>query len=471
MDGSKVFDKIEKFCSGDLFIVAAAAVVFIGWVTGLWVIFLCLLALLCTAPLFFTSSNRSLLVFFMQFTFIISHNSHDLASYWWLLLLLIPLFGGLIFQGVRFRKEYRWDILRPSKFKGQHFFLLLLMIPFALGGIVRGHEKPLVIFLAFLIIFMVGAAYTYYMVSNYGREDKAEMPSFVLKNLVAVGIIISLQMIVYYLKLGSVEAIVDAIAKKRHALGWGGPNNIGTIYTLAIPATLYFCTKDWNRTPLFVVAAIAEYALLVSTGSRGSILVVTVAMPAMLLYIMAVTPHKRAYGFSLCAVIFAAMVGIVLTADKIIPALADRFAMGLDSNGRMDFEYPAAWEAFRNHPIFGVGWDYMMGERVKDGYTPLWFHSTILQVGAVMGVVGLLFHGVWTFQRYRSFFLNRKDTRVQFLFVSTLLFEGYCMVDTGFFSPSFFAMMIIIQFAVEVTLEEDEGLALPRRLFEPKGDD
>ena len=69
MDSSIVFDKIKKFFTGDLFIVAAAAVVFIGWVTGLWAAFLCVLALLCTAPLIFTSSNRSLLVFFMQFTF------------------------------------------------------------------------------------------------------------------------------------------------------------------------------------------------------------------------------------------------------------------------------------------------------------------------------------------------------------------------------------------------------------------
>ena len=74
MDSSIVFDKIKKFFTGDLFIVAAAAVVFIGWVTGLWAAFLCVLALLCTAPLIFTSSNRSLLVFFMQFTFIISRD-------------------------------------------------------------------------------------------------------------------------------------------------------------------------------------------------------------------------------------------------------------------------------------------------------------------------------------------------------------------------------------------------------------
>ena len=470
MERSTVFEKIKSFLTGDLFIVAAAALVFIGWVSGLWVIFLCLLTLLCTAPLLFTDSNRSLLVFFLQFTFIISHDSHDLASYWWLLFLLIPLFGGMIFQTIRYRKALRWDALRISKIKGQHFFLLLMLIPFALGGIARGHDKPLVAFFAFLIVVLVCVAYTYFFISNVGREDRHELPSFVLKNLVAVGAVISLQMIVFYLRLGSVDAIVQAIAEKSHSVGWGGPNNVGTIYTLTIPATLYFCTKDWNKTPIFVIASILEFALLVSTGSRGSIFVVTFALPAMILYIMAITKHKRAFGFSLCAVLAVAMAGIILAADKIIPALADRFAMGLNSNGRMDFEYPAAWVAFRDHPIFGVGWDYMMGARIDDGYTPMWFHSTILQVGAVMGVVGLLFHGVWTFHRYRTFYLGRKDTRIQFLFASTLLFEGYCLVDTGFFSPSFFAMMIIIQFAVEVVLPEDRGFALPRRLFLPKED-
>jgi len=101
----------------------------------------------------------------------------------------------------------------------------------------------------------------------------------------------------------------------------------------------------------------------------------------------------------------------------------------------------------------------------------LWFHSTLLQVIAMMGVLGLLFHGIWTFQRYRTFFLMRKDPRVQFLFVSTLLFEGYCMVDTGFFSPSFFIMMLIIQFSVDIILPDEEGFALPRSWFEPIADD
>ena len=471
MDRSMVIDKVKKFFTGDLLIVASAAVVFIGWVTELWAIFLCLLALLCTVPLFFTDSNRSLLVFFTQFTFVISRNRHDLASYWWLLLLLIPLFGGMIFQTVRYRKSYRWDLLRISKMKGQHFFLLLLVIPFAFGGVARSADTPVARVLAFFIVVLVGVAYTYFMVSNYGREDRKDLPTFVLKNLVAIGAIISLQMIVFYLRLGSVDAIIHAIAEKTHNVGWGGPNNIGTIYTLTIPATFYFCINGRKLTPVFVVAAMAEFGLLVSTGSRGSIFVVLLALPVMILYVMAVTPHKRAFGVSLCAVFVVIAVALALTAEKIVPALADRFAMGVDSNGRMEFEYPAAWEAFRNHPIFGVGWDYMLGDKGRNSYTPMWFHSTILQVGSVMGVVGLLFHGVWTFQRYRTFYLGRKDDRILFLLAATLTFEGYCLVDTGFFSPSFFVIMIIMQFAAEIVLPDDEGYALPRKLFMPKSDD
>ena len=469
MEKWKLFvEKVNTFVKSDWYIVLSATVVFVGWVSGQWAVFLCVLAALCALPLFVTDNNRSFLSFFLQFTFIISHERHALNSYWWLLFLLIPILGGGVFQAIRYRKSYRWDMLSLRKVKGQHFFLLLFAIPFIFGGVTRAHEKPIVILFAFLIILLIGAAYTYFMAGNYGREDKKDLPAFVLKNLVAVGVIISLQMLVYYLRLGAMDAILDAIKNKHHALGWGGPNNIGTIYTLTIPATFYFCTRKSRFTPLYALLAMIQYALLLSTGSRGSIFVVTFALPAIVLYIMAVTPQKRAFGISLCAIIAVGLLGLLLVADKIVPALADRLSMGFSSNGRLEFEYPAAIEAFKTYPLFGAGWDYMMGTKINDGYTPLWFHSSLLQVMAMMGCFGLLFYGIWFFQRYRTFYLMRHDKRVLFLGVSTLLFEAYCMVDTGFFSPSFLIMMLVMQLAVEVNLPDDKGFAIPRRWLPEK---
>ena len=460
-----VMKRIYDFTVSDNFIWLSAIIVLIGWTTKAWAAMLCVLAVLCALPLYFGGSNRTLLTFFFQFTFIISSGRHALNEYWWLLFLLIPLLSGVVFQTVRYRKEIDWSVLKLKKFKGHNFFFLLFALPFALGGIGRKHEKPVVVLLAFALILLIALVYSYFMASNYRKEDKNTLPTYVLKNLLAVGLLISAQMLIFYASLGSIDAIVNAIRLKTHELGWGGPNNVGAMYTFTIPAAFYYCVKKGKATPLCVILAMMEFAMLLSTGSRGSIFVVLFALPAIVLYTMAVSPNKKAFGVTICVSICVVLAFALWQSERIVTALADRFALGFSSNGRFEFEYPAGWEAFKSRPLFGCGWDYMMGAKITDGYTPLWFHSSPLQVAAMMGVFGLIIYGIWTFQRYRSFYLLRNDKRMVYLCLSMLLFEGYGLVDTAFFAPTFFIMMIIIVFACEVNLPDDSGFALPRKWF------
>ena len=452
-----ISEKLSRFFSSDAFIVLSAGIVFFGWFFRLWVPFLCVFAALVTAALFLTDTNRPMILFLLLFTFGISESRHGLAPYWRLLFLFVPLFAGMICQAVRYRKKR--PAFKPREMGKHHFFLLLFTLPFLFGGLGRTAESPTVRFLAFLLILLAGGTYTLFIATNAGREDGHALPDHVLKGLVAVGVVISLELLVYYFRLGSKDLVLRAIADKQHELGWGGPNIIATIYMLTIPAAFYFCTKRSPWTPLFTFFAVGQYLLLLSTGSRGCIFVVTFALPALLLYVMHVAEDKRAFAFSLCGIYFAAFIILLFSADKVIPALANRLAMGLDANGRLDFEYPEAWAAFRQYPLFGVGWDYKM----EGSYIPLWYHSTVLQVSAAMGIFGLLFYALWTFFRYRDFYLARKDMRVRFLFLSALFFDAYCMIDPGFFSPSFFMMLLMVQLAVEVAAKKEGSPPHPKR--------
>jgi len=463
----KALDVWNKFSASDYFIFAVSALILIGWASGLWAYFLCVVAFFCILPLFTGSSNKSLITFLMQFTFIISHQRHNLNAYWWLLFLIVPLVGGVVFQTLRYRKDFAWRLLKPKNFKGQNFFLLLFSVPFLLGGITIRHTKPIVVLLAFCLILLIGLVYTYFLISNYDRQDKKAFPTYMLKNLLAIGLIVSLQMIIFYAKIGSADGIIQTIKLKTHELGWGGPNNIGLIFAFVIPATFYYCVKSkWN--PLFVVFGAIEFVLLVSTGSRGATFVVLFALPVLILYVMAVTPYKKSFGITLCLTFFVGAFLLILKADTIVNMLADRLSLGFSGNGRLEFEYPAAWEAFKTYPIFGGGWDYMMGTIIKDGYTPLWFHSSVLQVMAMMGLFGLIIFGIWCFHRYRNFYLLRQDKRVVFLALSTVLFGAYGLIDTGFFSPTFFIMMLALELSVELNLPEDQGRAFPKKWFKEK---
>lgn len=461
---AKAIDYVNKFIQSDWFILFTAVLVFIGWCFNAWVPLLCVLVAISTLPLFFGKDTKHLLVILMMFTFIISTDRHALNSFAPLLALVVVLFAGIIFNLIRFRRgRENWEFMHPTKIKGFHCTLIALIIPFALGGAGSPYEHPLAVVAALALIIVMALGYTFFMATNRDSEDKANLPQYLNKILFVSGILISLQFIVYFAKMGDLETIKQAILQKDINLGWAGKNNVAPTLAMCIPAGFYFSLKKSKLSPVFVLVSLFEYALLMFTGSRGTILFTTLAIPAMIIYTAVKTENKVAFGITVCTAFAVAVFLVAYFGEFMTGIIQNIIGRGLDSAGRTDGLYPEAFETFKNWPIFGAGWDYKLGEFAGDSYTPYWYHSTALQVLATMGIVGVITFVFFYFWRYRTLLFYRKNPAYVALLLSLALFDAYGMIDTNFFGPTFFLMLLCISFVADINLPDDKCRAFGGR--------
>lgn len=449
----KTLNVINRFIQSDYFILFAAVMILIGWCFDVWAPMLAVLALVAILPLFFGKGTKQVLCVVMMFTLIIRSNRHRLDDYAWLLFLVIVLLVGALFNLIRYKRSL--FLLSPKKIKGFHCSLLALAIPFALGGAGTPTENALAILAALALVLVAGTSYSFFVITQ-DEKDRKGMAEYILKVLFAMGVVICAQMIVYFSSFDNFDEVINAMVMKNIALGWAGPNNVAPTLSMTIPATLYFCIKKNKATPLFAIMATLEYIFIILTGCRGAILFTTIAMPAMCLYVMAKSENKVLFGVTL-SVLFAAIVFVCAYygeyVSKILTTILNK---GLDSSGRVEMLYPEAIEVFKKWPIFGSGWDYHLGGMAHNNYTPYWYHSTALQILATMGITGVIGFAFFYYFRYRTFLASRKNPAAIMLLCGTVLFDAYGMIDTNFFGPTFFIMLLIMTFAVEIDLPENK---------------
>lgn len=454
----------NTFVQSDAFIALNALLVFIGWIFNIWVPMLCVLICINVIPLFIGKETKHLLNFLFMFTFVINQNRHQLSSYSWMLVFVALLIVGFIFSLIRFKRD--WTCLHPKNMKGFYLSLILLIIPFAFAGVGSPIENIYAYLAALGLIIAISFGYTFFYVTNYDSKDKSRLMDYMLKIVFFAGIVVSFQAIYFY--ICNASSITDCI-KTELDLGWGSKNNVSPILALCIPASLYFCIKKTKFVPFFLATAFLEYGIILLGYSRGSILVATIALPILLIYVLCKTESKKYYGFTLLffVVVIATLVGVFW--NKFIGAFNITFEKGLDSSGRTDILYPMAIDTFKTWPIFGAGWDYRLGEWSHDSYTPYWYHSTFFQILADMGICGLLFFALFYFWRYKTFLTLRKEPASICLMFALGVFDAYSMIDTNFFGPTFFIMLLTLTLVVELNVPENKCRAFSFIKFkEPK---
>lgn len=449
------------FVKSDWFIAFFGVMTYVAWAFGIWVPMLCALLALVVISLFLDKGVKQLLCFLMMFTMMISNDRHRLDDFLWVLIVFIVLlFAGLIYNLLRYHRHF--DALHPKKIKGFHACMIALIIPFALGGLGSPYESPLAVVAGMGIIILVAIGYTFFMITLADEDNKANLMQYMLKILFIIGIVISAQAITYYLSLGK-ENILSAITSKNLKLGWAGPNNVAPVLSMAVPTGFYFSLKKNKFTPLFVVASAIEYVIIIFSGCRGSLLFTTLLLPLMLIYTASKTENKGLFATSVTTLFALAIVLVALKGEFFSPIITTILNKGLNSSGRVEGLYPMAMETFKTWPVFGAGWDYKLGEMAKDNYSPYWYHSTILQVFANMGICGVIVFVFFYFWRYRTFLELRKNSASLAIMISLFLFDLYGMIDTNFFGPTFFIMLACMTVVVEVNLPENRCLAFGGR--------
>jgi O-antigen ligase len=127
---------------------------------------------------------------------------------------------------------------------------------------------------------------------------------------------------------------------------------------------------------------------LLASGSRGPVLGLLVGLTCYALLLRDRSSRRRLLS------LWFTVIAIVMLAPQLIPGQSIQRSLsfvlgsegGLSSNGRFEL-WKDAWQTFASHPVFGIGTGGFGAVRPDELYP----HNLFLEVGAELGIVGLLF--------------------------------------------------------------------------------
>ncbi|MGN0797804.1 MAG: O-antigen ligase family protein [Christensenellales bacterium] len=405
---------IALFAMGTLIILMSAALIFCEDATPSFVIF----SFICMMPLGFYGAHME-----------------DFFHMWWVALFLIPSF--IVHM-----------ILYPApRIKADTMFwaIALYAIALLLGGVgfISAHDYFKISSLYYVILLGPGMLCFYIFYQTYVTRDVAANVDYFARAMVGLGITIILIWISQYFVEHMAGRPVGIFFPYRQF-----KNNLGNYTLLSMPFAFYLAIKRRGfKSAILFLIGLLQYIAIILSACRGGTVAATFVLPFMLVYSFAKSNKSN-------RMIYAALIFIVLLITGILIAINYQAAydkilsfIQSGSSGR-DILYEEAWRNFLSNPINGVGIGYINPNPYKpqQEMTMYWYHSTILQVIASMGIIGLV---AWLFMTIvRLGVLLKKDAFNIFMLLAFLGFEAYSMVNTGDFSPLPFTTMLTFMFVL-----------------------
>ncbi len=468
----KVLPVLRKVFDSDLYILFLCAAVLSGWIFGCWVAMIIVMLAVTAIGTICSVKLKPLISFLMLYTATMGNQTVTKTDIILILVFAILVVVALVFNLIFYKRD--WALLHPKNVKGYTFAHILLIIPFLFAGLGSNVENKSASFVAAAIMFLITLLYVLLYVG--ASKEKSDFTGYALKCVFALSVIASVEFIISIVRIGNYDAIIANLLSKNFWIGWTGPNTTASVISMGIPCGFCLCLKkrklNFLAVPACVIAVFIEFALVILSGSRGSILFSVVTLPPLLLYAMWKTESKPTYFTSVSVMFLLSMLLIVKFNEQINPVIMSILNKGMSSSGRVEYIYPEAVELFKQNPIFGGGWGYKLTNNMAGFPQPYLFHSTFYQFLANMGIVGVAFLAIFFIWRYLSVIPLRKNYAAVALTVSVFLFDAYSLIDTSFFNPSLFIITTLMLLAIELDMPKDKCLAFfgknPLNLFKKK---
>jgi O-antigen ligase len=169
--------------------------------------------------------------------------------------------------------------------------------------------------------------------------------------------------------------------------------------------------------------------------SRGGILCAIPALIGMDIYCGLKIKDKKRYTIFCLGSVSLVLVVMVATLNITLPYIQfilERFfensGAGDITSGRINL-YIQAWEMFKTSPIIGIGTVLS----VKYGVSA-WYHSTLFDTLAGLGIIGLVALGFHLFQKYKFYIKNIKDPFVFLMYIGIICSGLYGMIDVSYYN-------------------------------------
>ena len=413
-------EKFRKFAYTDLYLFAFAAIVVIGWTAESAEFgFVALIGLACIALVTLDDILPLTAPLFYAMCMIFTDQVADFAYMW---PAMIPLAVAIVIFIVRnAKKMHRPGVMTLPQ--------LAVSVALLLGGVgvctteeyMRGLPNVLVLGVAGLGIYLLVYCFQ-------GRDDKRDVGLYFSKMLMWLGFAVLFEIAVWYIRADVPPA---EWGQQYRNFGWGIENNAATILSLSAPMCFYLATRYRNG-GIYALCGVAQYVGIILTYSRGCILMAVFTGPvcAIIALIKAVDKKRMLIAYAVVIAAMAAAVAVLF--DQISAAINSLLDQGFGVSNR-DLLYREAWELFTKHPFLGVGLGYV-GENFDINTMQFyWFHSTLFQVLASMGIVGVAAYAFYYVVRFKQVLAKLSNPFNLFVLVAWLGFEAYSMMDTGTF--------------------------------------
>ena len=441
---SVVENFVNKAIYTDYYLWVIMAIVFIAWVTECAPFGFVALVLVSSFVLIFSRDILPLFANIFGAVLMIYTDKVDEFLYLW------PVFIPLGLSVVAFVVR---NIIIKNK-NGDKFQLGKLFFPqvavsvaLLLGGVGVVSGEAYVSALAHTIVLGVGMLAVYILARNFiSTEGDVDKATFFAKILAYIGMVVSIQLVVVIARSGLAPS---EWIRGNWFIGWGNRNNISTYLLFTAPMCLYLSTKYQKVGVVYILMAVFQYICLLMTFSRGGILFGFIALIFAIAFSIYKAKNRKMYLIFLGVVVGLMLVLYLSFMGKVNDAIESLLARGTGLSDR-DLLWIEGWDLFKAHPFQGVGFGYQgsMQSIVHEAIGIYYFHSTLFQIIACMGIVGILAYGYSYVVKGIVLFKNPRNTFNLFVIVVVIGFEGYSMIDTGTMIPFPYMMLVTIMMCV-----------------------
>lgn len=469
----KIGNVVKNAVCCDLCSVSVCVVVFLCWLLNLTAIGLSVLvALVCVELLFCDDPSALFLPIMVSLTCVRDQSAVNSVL---LVCWIVPLVAcAVVFVCKNF----------PSKFKLGRMFIPQAAISVALlvGGIgvissdYYLKEFPLVLALG------LGMLVVYFAFVNFLGRTVRDVALHFAKSCVYVELVVCAELGVLILQS---ELSLSQWSDSYWNFGWGNRGMAATFLPFAAVMCLYLSVRAKKHAFAYVLASYAIMVCLFLTLSRAAIIFGTVAFVAALIFACVRGNRKQTLVTSGCVIVVAALACAVFHQQIAVLAgeIWERFSQIkiYFENGRLVIEgtsgrfgedalYGQAVQMFKQNPVFGVGMGGHPDVAINDSPdAAARFHSTVFEVMASMGVVGMACYAFYYAMRFREVLCkdNRKNLFSIFTLFTWVAYEGQSLVDMSTFEP-IFCIFVALQLAIIEVYGNQENFSVDIVEFLPR---
>ena len=353
-----------------------------------------------------------------------------------LICLAVLLIAGMIFR-----------LSTDAQLGGKQFFtqkrkltgsMVVLGVAYLLSGIgSEGYRDVLPNNLVFALLQFAAIIVMYFFFTAAIRWDRVPKGYLAWCGL-AVGCVVLVQLIENYTS-GRIF-VGTSIKRELLATGWGMHNNIGCMMAMMMPFGFYLAAgKKFGW--LFNLVGTGLLLGTMLSCSRTSMFVAALAylICGVLLLKNPVTRRVNWWVYLLAS---AVGILILMFLREEIMSVFDRFFAQLGETSQRDKLLHYGYEEYQSSPVFGTSfypqlteyeiWDWAELESFSSFFPPRW-HSTIIQLAASCGTVGLV---AYAFHRFKTLqlFWKRRSRENTFIGISLAVMLTAGLLDCHFFN-------------------------------------